>query len=258
MALADSIVEDIWSESTGASHPGKTRPMRPLVLLLLAATVVAGPRPQDPERVDERLITTYQRLDPSGWSVQIPGRPVDIALSQDGSLLWIKDNTGLRVIQVAGWKEVASLSGIGGSSLTGLAVSGETVHYTNASNQVHRFKLAEGKIVQLSSVTIPGPAGKGASFPCGLDLTADGKTTYVCASRNNTLARIDTLTDKLLKEIPVGIAPYDALVFPNEIVVVSNQGGRRPLPGAKTAPSSESETEIDERGIANSGTVSIV
>src|SRR6185503_17554308 len=109
----------------------------PLVAILLATTVLAAP--QDPERVNEKLLSTYQRLEPAGWSLQVPGRPVDIALSKDGTQLWVKDNTGLRLVQIDGWKEVGFLASEGGSSLKGLRVSGGTVFFSNSTNQVHKF-----------------------------------------------------------------------------------------------------------------------
>jgi YVTN family beta-propeller protein len=212
---------------------------------------------QEPERVDEKLLVTYQRLNPAGWSVQVAGRPVDIALSEDGKHLWVKDNTGLRLLQIDGWKEVASIASEGGASLTGLEVFGEVVHFTNAQNSLTKYRFKNGKIELLSAVTIPGPEGVGASFPCGLALTGDGETAYVCASRNNTLVKVDVIGDTVLAEIPVGVAPYD-VVLVGRYAVVSNQGGRRPRVGAKTALSAGTETEVDERGVARSGTLSVV
>lgn len=232
--------------------------MRPLMLLAIAATVSALPLGQDAERVDMQLLTTYQRLEPAGWSLQVAGRPVDLALSEDGRHLWVKDSTGLRVVQVDGWKEVASNATEGGTSLAGLEVFGDVAYATNSQNSVLKFRFNDGKIESLGAVVVPGPDGKAASFLCGLALTKDGETAYVCASRNNTVVRIDALGDEVLREIPVGVAPFDLVVLANEVLVVSNQGGHRPSPGALTAPSAGTETEVDERGVASTGTVSVV
>ena len=212
---------------------------------------------QEPERVDEKLLVTYQRLDPAGWSVQVAGRPVDIALSEDGKHLWVKDNTGLRLIQVDGWREVASIASEGGASLTGLELYGHNALFTNAENSVHEFAFEGGKIVKKRSISVPGPGGKGTSFPCGISTGLFDGIAYVCASRNNSLAVIDLRSGAVRKEIPVGVAPYD-VVTTGGMAVVSNQGGRRPGSGARTAPSAGTETEVDERGVAKTGTVSVI
>jgi DNA-binding beta-propeller fold protein YncE/phospholipase C len=226
-------------------------------MIVLSALTVGIVSSQDPERVDERLMATYQRLDPAGWSVQIPGRPVDIALSDDRSHVWVKDNTGLRLIQVDGWKEVASIASEGGASLTGLAAVGDQVFFSNAQDQVHVFERSASGLRLGKSIKLAGPGGVGASFPCGISVVYPGALVAVCLSRNNSLAIVDVRKGTVLREIPVGVAPYDVLLF-GRSAVVSNQGGRRPATGARTSPSAGTETEVDERGVAKTGTLSVV
>src|SRR5581483_7915330 len=108
-------------------------------------------------------------------------------------------------------------------------------------------------------ILLPGPEGKGASYPCGLALNAAGTRAYVCLSRNNTLGVVDLVSGTLLSEIPVGVAPFDvALSRDGSQAYVSDWGGRRPKPGEKTAPSAGTETLVDARGVASSGCVSLV
>ena len=228
----------------------------------LAAVVAAVPvlavlaQQQGPERVDEQLLTTYQRLQPAGKTLVFNGRPVAMALSQDGQSLWVKDNTGLRLVDTKTWVVKASAGSQGGASPNGLFEREGKVYFTSAENELHTFALKDGKIEKLQTVKLPGPKGVGESFPCGLAL--DGGTAYVCLSRNNTLGVVDLAQGKLTKEIPVGVAPYEVALLPGGLAAVSNQGGRRPVAGAKTAKSAGTETEVDERGVASTGTVSIV
>src|SRR5262249_30270796 len=50
------------------------------------------------------LVATGQLVRPAGESLAFPGRPVDLALSPDGSVLYAKDNRGLVVIDAKAWK----------------------------------------------------------------------------------------------------------------------------------------------------------
>src|SRR4029453_19415026 len=105
---------------------------------------------------------------------------------------------------------------------------------------------------------VPGPS-KRASYPCGIALNGDGTRAYVCLSMNNTLAVVDLTAGKLLDEIPAGVAPFGVALSPDGATAyVSNWGGRRPRTGEPTADSGGTETLVDDRGIASSGTVSVV
>src|SRR5262249_55847686 len=102
---------------------------------------------------------------------------------------------------------------------------------------------------------LPGPGGKD-SHACGVALASDGRSLYVCLSRNNSLGVVDLAAGRLVREIPVGVAPFDVvLAADGRSAFVSNWGGRRPQLGERTAPSSGTPVLTDERGVAASGTV---
>lgn len=209
------------------------------------------------------LTSTHQLIRPAGQSVEFGGRPVDLALSPDGRSLYAKDNRGLVVIDTVTWKIRQELKfSAGGSSVHGIVVTrdGSRIFATTSQDLLWEIKTTSGGKVELGrKLNLPGPDGKGNSVPGGLTLSSDEKTAYVCLSRNNSLGILDLESGKLLRQIPVGVAPYDVVLFAGgKKAFVSNWGGRHPRQGEKTAKSSGTDTLVDERGVAASGTVSVV
>jgi YVTN family beta-propeller protein len=209
------------------------------------------------------LTATFQLLHPAGQAVQFGGRPIDLVLAPDGQTLFVKDNRGLIAIDVSSWRILQELKlSEGGGSTHGLAVTrdGTRVYVSAAQNALWEAivspdrKLAWGK-----KIVLPGPGGVGNSHAGGIALLHDETKAYVCLSRNNSVGVVDLKSGKLEKEIPVGIAPYDILLTPdNETAYVSNWGGRRAEKGERTAKSSGTDTIVDDRGVAASGSVSVI
>ena len=209
------------------------------------------------------LMPTHQLIRPAGQSVEYGGRPVDLALSPDGRTVYVKDNHGLVVMDAATWKIRQELKfNSGGGSVHGLVVTrdGSRIYATTAQDLIWEINVvAEGKVEAGRKLTLPGPRSGGIPAPAGLALAADEQTIYVCLSRNNSLGVVDIGSGKLVKEVPVGVAPFDVvLVAEGGKAFVSNWGGRHPRAGEKTAKSSGTDTLVDERGVAASGTVSVV
>jgi len=214
--------------------------------------------------VDRHLVATHQVIRPAGKSVEFGGRPVDMVLSPDGKTLYVKDNRGLVVIETHNWKIRQELKfERGGGSMHGITVNrdGSRVYATTAQNILFEGKISptDGRVSWSRRIILTGPGGNGNSHACGLAISSNGKTAYVCLSRNNSLGVVDIDSGKLVKEIPVGVAPFDVVLSENaKQAYISNWGGRRPESGERTAKSSGTDTLVDDRGIASSGTVSIV
>ena len=64
-------------------------------------------------------------------------------------------------------------------------------------------------------------------------LSSDGSKLYVTFNGSNTLGVINTSTDEVEKEIPVGNAPRQ-VVLDGNTAYVSNEGGRPAQPGDTT------------------------
>lgn len=201
------------------------------------------------------MVPTGQTVRPAGDVVAFSGRPVDLVLSPDRKTVYVKNLKSLIVMDAASWTIRKELPGKEGSSMHGLAVShdGSRVYLTTAGGLLSEAEVkADGSVAWKRQISLPG-TGK-SSYPCGIALSADGQHAYVALSRKNSLAVVDLKDGKLVMEIPVGVAPFD-VVLDGNTAYVSNWGGRRPNDGERTAKSSGTDTLVDERGIASSGTI---
>ena len=264
-----------FEDSPGASggvnmHNGSgaasTHPMKIYCALGLFASLMAcAPEPVHvgPREDGGFIVPTRQVIRPAGRSLEFGGRPVDLVLSPDAGTLYVKDDRGLVVIDTKEWSLRQELAfPLGGGSMHGIAVSpdGTRVYATTAEDLLWEASVSgDGTLVWGRSISLPGPQGRGPSHACGLALSEDGETLYVALSRNNTLGVVDLDSGRLTGEIPVGVAPFDVALFDKDRkAFVSNWGGRHPEPGERTADSSGTETVVDERGVARTGTVSLV
>jgi len=95
------------------------------------------------------------------------------------------------------------------------------------------------------------PAGESLQFggrPVDIALSPDKRTLYV--KDNRGIVVVDVETWKVRQELLVGRDGRRAYV--------SNWGGRHPMSGEKTATTSGTPAVVDSRGVAASGTVSVV
>lgn len=238
----------------------------PLALLLLAGCHTTPPEQVGPLDPEGHLTPTYQLLRPAGESVEFSGRPVDLALAPDGRTVWVKDNRGLVAINAADWSVRQELKfKESGGSTHGLAITrdGTRLYASGAATALWEAQIdAQGVATWGRKIALPGPGGKGNPHVGGIALSVDETKAYVCVSRNNALAVVDLGAGSVLRQIAVGIAPYDVVCVPGSgqesVAFVSNWGGRHPAGNEPAADSSGTRALIDERGVAASGTVSVV
>ena len=57
-----------------------------------------------PTRDGGHIVPTTQLIRPAGETIELAGRPVDIALAPDGQTLYVKDNRGLVVVSAKAWR----------------------------------------------------------------------------------------------------------------------------------------------------------
>ncbi len=211
------------------------------------------------------VVPTNQVLDPAGLQVEFPGRPTDLALRPDGSVLAVMNSSSLLLIRVQERTIMQTLALPSGHTFTGIVWSpdGSAIYSAGYKGVIHVAKIEGGVATYGTPITLPaGPAGgRGAGDPVtpgGLALSADARTLYVCLSRNNSLGVVDLGSGKCETEIPVGVAPYGVAIA-GDRAYVTNWGGRRAGSGDVTADSSGTAVVINPAtGVAASGTVSVV
>ncbi len=206
----------------------------------------------------EQAIPSTQVLRAAGQSTQFSGRPVDLVLSPDGTVVYLKNMNNLLVLEAVSWKLRQSLSYPGsGASMHGIAVTrdGSRIYATGSNRELYEWRRGTNGVIAFSR-TIALPAG---SFPCGLALSADATKAYVALSIPNVLAVVDLAGGTVMRQLQVGVAPWDVVLSPDGTrAYISDWGGRFPVPGDLTAPSAGTPVVIDARGIASSGAVSFV
>jgi YVTN family beta-propeller protein len=210
-----------------------------------------------------RVVATSQLIDPAGDNISFPGRPVDLALNNSGSVLAVKNNSSIVFMSAEKHNIIQNLKlPAGGHSFNGITWSSDDqkVWSTDSRGYLRSAKLTNGSYTWNDAILLPGPGpdDKSGPYPGGLVTDDQRGYAYVALSRNNTLGIVNLKTKQLESQIPVGIAPYTVLINEN-IAYVSNWGGRQPRPGDKTGPSGGSNVVVDPKtGIAASGTVSVV
>ena len=220
------------------------------------STRKVGPQPDG-----SILVPTNQLLRPAGFQITFPGRPVELALSPDGKWLAVLNKSSLDLIRVLDRTIMQTLPIQGGASFKGVSFSedGTLIYASQARNKIFVAKKDANNVLQwIDPIEFPRPEIGGHPVPGGFILNEKSEELYVPLSRSNSLA-IYNFKNGSIREIPVGVSPYEVLLATSEKTYVSNWGGRQPEQGEDTYKTSGSEVLIDpETGIANNGSVSVV
>jgi len=210
------------------------------------------------------IVATSQRIDPAGVHITFPGRPVDLALAPDESIVAVKNINNIVFINPL-TKEIIQTLALpkGGNTFTGIIWSdaGQKVWTTDTRGRLRAAEKQEnGSFAWTIEILLPGPddKDKNGAYPGGLAIDEVHKLMYVTLNRNNTIAVVNLSNNEVKAQIPVGIAPYTIKLVGTK-AYVTNWGGRQPMDGDATGPTSGSEAVVDpETGIGSSGTVSVI
>ncbi len=241
-----------------------------LICLSLFVTVsvaqnitIFGSKQVGPQPDGSILVPSNQLIRPAGFQVYLPGRPVDLALSPGGKLLFVKNMSSLDLVRLHDRTILQSLPyRHSGASFTGICLSpdGHRVFVTNATDRICIAEIDNNLVMRWTdSVMLPKPAIGGPPVPGGVAMNKTGNTIYVTLSRNNSLAVVNVKDPGEITQIPVGIAPYSVIVASPSKAYVSNWGGRRPRGGQSAYNTSGSQVLVDPKtGIANNGSISVI
>ncbi len=217
---------------------------------------LVGPQPDG-----SILVPTNQLLRPAGFQIHFQGRPVDLALSPNGKLLGVLNKNSLEIIRVKDRTILQRLEIQKGASFNGVTFSEDSkrIYASQARENIFIAEINKDNIFNWSDkITFPNPKVGGYPVPGGLILNEKEDKLFVTLNRSNTLAVVE-LSTKVIKEIPVGVAPYEVATYSSKKAYVSNWGGRKPRSEEVTYKTSKTDILIDPKtGIANSGTVSVI
>jgi DNA-binding beta-propeller fold protein YncE len=263
----------------------------PCVVGLAAALALPA---QGPERFkvgiqpDGRVVVpTNQVLKPAGRQVTFPGRPIDLALTEDGQTLVVKNMKDLVFIDVATatirqslelkgvpplaafdpdavMKKPIAPDGKGshyptGFSVVGLLLRGDRVYASDSKNHVQvARRQKDGTYAWEERIGLFGPKVGGDAYPAGI-APASGEELWVASSRGNTVQLLDLATAQAQQAVAVGVAPYMVCCPRPDRCYVSNWGGDPPPSGAPQDLSSGTPVAVErDTGVADQGSVSVL
>ncbi|RYG34672.1 phosphoesterase [bacterium] len=206
------------------------------------------------QQVGKDFTPTGQTLRPYGTVTPLKARPVAMV---GGSNLFIKDEVGVRRVSMNNSISFQKVDLPGGTSMTGLITRDRSmeesgyVWATDAASGLHEIAPDTMKIVR--TIQLPKPKVGGQAYGCGIAQTSD--RIYVCGNRGNELIEVDPKPGTVTRRLDLPPAPYEVTNFGPDRLAVSCWGRR---PGKRSAPSSGTEVDVDERGIGTGGTLAIV
>jgi YVTN family beta-propeller protein len=236
------------------------------------------------------LLPTNQWISPIGDRIEDSnGRIVSSTLSPDGqymaALTWNEFTGYLTIFDLKTGKIVQEEGGYPNTLDPAAGEPGEEVAadgplyspdgktmWVPQTGDIAKFTVdpETGMVSEKVIITIPkaanGPAPEysteathsGEAEPSGMALSSDGSKLYVAFNGSNTLGVINTSTNEVEKEIPVGNAPRQ-VVLDGNTAYVSNEGGRPARPGDTTNLSDGTPiVSSPVTGAATTGTVSVV
>lgn len=223
---------------------------------VLASVVRAGKQPDG-----LWLTVTQQTLRPWGEQTAIPGRPVEMAIDRERALIAVLNSSSVDLLDLR-------TNGPRGNFKT-RSTSYAGLAFRPGSNEVWASEAAVNGgasifIGKLDSQGKPGGSERVAlparSIPAGIAFSGDGTRAYVALNGSAVVAEIDTGDHRVLRKLPVGLAPFAVtLSRTGERLFVSNRGGRPPSGQQARAYSYGTEFATDpETGAVRPGTVSVV
>ncbi|MDZ4800736.1 MAG: bifunctional YncE family protein/alkaline phosphatase family protein [Bryobacteraceae bacterium] len=230
--------------------------MRTDIFPVLASAALAGR-----QTGDYYLVVTNQLLRPAGDTFAVRGRPVELATDAAGKYLAVLSQSSVMLRDGATGAPRAEIR-TKTTSYTGLAFrpGADEVWASEATRNgpdsvVILFPEESAKSATLERIELTGHP-----VPTGIAFSADGKSAYVALSRTGRVAVIDTQFRRIVREIPVGLAPHGVLMdVKRNRLYVSNRGGRTPAAGQSKADSAGTMLAVDPNtGSTLNGTVSVI
>lgn len=238
----------------------------------------APPPPQVGSEGNQASVSTQQIIRPIGRVEQLAGaRPKDVAISPGGTIAVLAQ--GQVALYGKDGSPLGTVTGVEAGPL-GVAWSpdGSTLYASQSGGRVARVvRDADGKAfrkgedITISTVGAPGEPdvaagtqgrGRQTGDPqvTGLAISSDGARLFVGLGIRNSVAVLDTGTGKVVRLIPVGVAPYHLTISPDgATLAVACRGGRAATEQEPHADSAGSPVRVDPKtDAADGGGISLV
>jgi YVTN family beta-propeller protein len=214
------------------------------------------------------VVPTNQILKPAGRQITFPGRPVDLALAEDGRILVVKNMHDLVFIDLANRRIKQTLhlprptnrrDSRPGFSVVGLQVFGTSIYASDAQQHLRiARRQADGTYAWAKPIELARPKVGGLADAAGL-CRQGTEAVWVTATRGNSIQLLNLKTEQVEQIVPVGVAPYMIIAPRPDRLYVSNWGGDPPQASDPQGKSSGTPVRLDRRtGVANQGTVSVL
>jgi YVTN family beta-propeller protein len=148
-----------------------------------------------------------KNYNPAETDIHVGFNPEDLAVSPDGTQLWVTDTgpqtgpgspTGIAVISTATDKVTATLPLPSAPAQIAFSPSGATAYVTTAAG-LWIFSTATDHVTRVIS---------GLGDPHGIAVSPDGSTVYVTSTAGNAVEVIDAASARVTDTIPVGQLPW--------------------------------------------------
>ena len=239
--------------------------------LAYGTTVGFGDHQVGSEYADGLQISSDQVLKPLGERLMTPyGKFMGSTVSPDGRFLAATSNdrsVSLQVFDLSTYKLIwrgGTASGVD-AKLSDNTVGQEGPVYSpdgkylwmpNATG-LTRFPVNDdGTLGTGTKVSIPTQDGKKA-LTAGMAYSPDGSTLYAAANGQNTVVAIDPAAGTIKQTWDVGIAPRQLKLVGTKLYV-SDEGGRKALPGEPTQDSYGTPVPADPDGTSTTGVLSTI
>ncbi|MEV4658835.1 bifunctional YncE family protein/alkaline phosphatase family protein [Micromonospora sp. NPDC049301] len=218
------------------------------------------------------VVSDDQYINPIGERLVVNnGKIMSSSVSPDGTHLTASVTDGgmaLAIVDLKTWK-VQQL--VGNNAAANLRISGNDVGqegptYSPDGSQLwlgqadgyRRFTVnPDGTLANPAFIQIPQDGPKRALVAEAV-FSPDGTTVYSAVNGQNRVVAIDTATGAVTQSWAVGNAPRDVIMVGSKLYV-SNEGGRKALPGETTINSYNTQVPADPSTAATTtGTVSVI
>jgi YVTN family beta-propeller protein len=218
------------------------------------------------------LVSADQYINPIGERLVINnGKIMSSSVSPDGTHLAASVADGGMALAIVDLKNYKVQQLVGNNAAADLRISGNDVGQEGPTYSPDGSRLwlgqadgyrtftvnPDGSLANPTFIRIP-PDGPKRALVGEAVFSPDGATVYSAVNGQNRVVAIDAATGAIQQSWAVGNAPRDMIMVGNKLYV-SNEGGRKALPGEPTINSYNTQVLADQVTAATlSGTVSVI